>query len=92
MFKLKLKVFTFIYKNNGTIRNEEDKHKLDAIQRAETQTMLEKAKEIEKLKQECEYCRSEKQKFRQKMASIEDKNKYFEGWFILGLRFMQIHV
>lgn len=51
------------------------------MQTIEGQTILEKAKEIERLKQELESNRNELQKLRQKEAAIQDKNKNLEGEF-----------
>lgn len=67
------------YTNLPNFRNKEYKNKLEEIQKAETKTILEKAKEIERLRQECESFRNEVQKRNRKEASAMDKAKDFEG-------------
>jgi hypothetical protein len=49
------------------------------MENSESQSTLEKAKEKERLKQECESLRNEAYKLRQKEAAGHDKIKSFEG-------------
>ncbi|KAF7635354.1 hypothetical protein Mgra_00005176 [Meloidogyne graminicola] len=61
--------------------NEEFRIKLDEINNSQSQTILEKAKEIERFKQECEAYQNELNRTHQKEANLMEKNKNIEGRF-----------
>jgi len=54
---------------------------LEELNNSQSKNILEKAKEIERFKQECESNQNELKKMQQKEALFIEKNKNIEGFF-----------
>ena len=53
---------------------------MDEFNNSQSQSILEKAKEIERYKQECEANQNELKRMQQKEANLIEKNKNIEGF------------